>query len=167
MKDCFPIPTMEELLDKLEGAKIFSKLDLRAGYHQVRVHPGDVKKMAFCTHDGHFEFLVIPFGLTNAPSIFNSLKKLTFRQVLRKFVVIFFDDILIYHSDWHSHFLHLRKVFTRLHSHQLFAKLSKCKFGCTIIDYLGHVISSEGVAVDLDKIQVIRDWPILTSIKAL
>lgn len=123
VKDHFLIPTVEELLDELTGAKIFCKLDLRTGYHQVRVHPGVVEKTTF--DDGHFEFLIMPFSLTNAPSTFQSLMNSTFRQVLCEFVLNFFDDILIYSSDWHSHLLYLREVFSRLRSHRFFAKLSK------------------------------------------
>ena len=133
----------------------------------MRIHPGDEEKTAFRTHDGHYEFLVVPFGLTNAPSTFQSLMNSTFRQVLRKFVLIFFDDILVYSRDWQSHLIHLREVLRRLRSHHLFAKLSKCEFGCKTIGYLGHVITGEGVAVEPDKIQVIRDWPLPKTLKAL
>lgn len=108
----------------------------------------------------------MPFGLTNAPLTFQSLNS-TLRQVLRKFVLIFFYDILIYSPDWQSHLFHLHEVFTHLRSHHLFAKLSKCEFGCTTIGYLGHVISGASVVVDPDKIQVIKDWPLLKSVKAL
>lgn len=167
VKDRFPIPTVEELLDEIAGARVFSKLDLRAGYHQVRIHPNDIKKTAFRTHDGHYEFLVMPFGLSNALSTFQSMMNSTFRQVLRKFVLVFYDDILIYSEDWESHLLHLHEVFTRLRDHQLFAKLTKCEFGCDSLGYLGHIISGEGVAVDPDKIQAIRDWPLPSSVKAL
>ncbi|XP_039121357.1 uncharacterized protein LOC120258078 [Dioscorea cayenensis subsp. rotundata] len=167
VKDRFPIPTVEELLDEIAGSCVFSKLDLRSGYHQIRIHPTDVEKTAFRTHDGHYEFLVMPFGLTNAPSTFQSLMNSIFRQVLRKFVLVFFDDILVYSPDWNSHVGHLRDVLERLRNHRLFAKLSKCEFGCTKIGYLGHVISGDGVAVDQDKIQTIQDWPLPTSVKGL
>lgn len=167
VKDRFPIPTVEELLDEVTGSRILSKLDLRAGYHQIRIHPNDVEKTAFRTHDGHFEFLVMPFGLSNAPSTFQSLMNSIFRQVLRKFILIFFDDILVYSPDWSSHIAHLREVLARLRTHHLFAKISKCEFGCTTIGYLGHIISGEGVAVDQDKIQTIQQWSLPDSVKAL
>ena len=118
-------------------------------------------------HDGHYEFLVMPFGLMNAQSTFQSLMNSEFRQVLRKFIFIFFDDILIFSRDWTSHLAHLREVFTCLQAHRLFAKLSKCEFGCTSIGYLGHVIFGEGITVDPDKIQAINGWPIPMIVKAL
>lgn len=109
----------------------------------------------------------MPFGLSNASSTFKSLMNSTFRQVLRKFVLIFFDGILVYSSDWESHLRHLHEVFTRLNDHHLFAKLSKCEFGCLTLGYLGHIISDDGVTVDSDKIQAIWDWPLPSSVKAL
>lgn len=148
----FAIPTVEELLNEVTRTRIFSKLDLRDGYHHVRIHPDNVEKTAFWTYNGHYKFLVMPFILTNALSTLKSLMKSTFRQVLHKFVLIFFDDILIFNIDWNSHLIHLREVFNQLQPRRLFAKLSKCEFGCTIIGYLGHVILAEGVTVDLDKI---------------
>lgn len=109
INDRFPILTVEELLDELAKARIF-KLVFRAVYHQIQIHPIDVEKMALRTHDNHYEFLVMSFGLTNAPSLFQSLINSTFKEILRKFVVIFFDDILVYSTDWNSHLEHLREV---------------------------------------------------------
>lgn len=150
---------VEELLDELNGAKFFSKLDLRAGYHQIRVHPDDIAKTAFRTHHGHFEFLVMPFGLTNAPATFQSLMNSVLAKFLRKSVLVFFDDILIYSKSWSEHLQHLRVVLSTLREHQLKVKRSKCDFATTSVHYLGHVISASGVTMDVDKVDTIRSWP--------
>ncbi|XP_039133322.1 uncharacterized protein LOC120270395 [Dioscorea cayenensis subsp. rotundata] len=159
VKDHFPIPTVEELFDEIAGAHVFSKLDLRAGYHQVRIHPPDIEKTAFRTHDGHYEFKVTPFGLSNAPSTFQALMNSVFKGILRRFVLVFFDDILIYSTDWDHHLQHLQAVFSILRSHHLHAKQQKCEFGNAEIGYLGHRISGQGVSVDPSKISMICKWP--------
>lgn len=167
IKDKFPIPVVEELLDELNGSKFFTKLDLRAGYHQVRVHPDGIAKTAFRTHHGHFEFLVMPFGLTNAPATFQSLMTEVLQKFLRKCVLVFFDDILIYSKSWSEHLQHLKAVLSTLRDHSLKIKRSKCAFATTSVHYLGHVISAEGVSMDSNKVQSVKTWPQPTSTRGL
>jgi hypothetical protein len=162
-KDKFPIPMVDELLDELHGAKYFTKLDLRSGYHQVCMHPADIDKMVFRTHHGHFEFLVMPFGLSNAPATFQALMNDVLHPFLRRFVLVFFDDILIYNTSWSEHLQHVGLVFTALRAHGLFLKRSKCSFGTPSVAYLDHVISTDGVAMDSDKVAAVASWPLLRS----
>ncbi|KAL4318769.1 hypothetical protein GQ457_18G015560 [Hibiscus cannabinus] len=167
IKDRFPIPTVDDMLDELHGAKFFTKLDLRAGYHQVRVHPPDIHKTAFRTHNGHYEYLVMPFGLCNAPSTFQAVMNSIFRPYLRKFVLVFFYDILIYSPDWSMHLAHVRTTFAILRQHQFFVKLNKCAFGQHELEYLGHIVTPHGVKVDQKKIRDVLSWPKPTNISEL
>lgn len=165
IKDKFPILLIDDLLDELHRTTYFSKLDLRSGYHQVWV--AEHVKTAFRTHVGHYEFLVMSFGLTNAPSTFQNLMNDVFRARLRKFILVFFYDILVYSKDWENHLIHLRKVLELLAAHQLFTKESKCHFRCEQVDYLGHVISRTSIAVDPKKVSAIAAWPLPKNPKAL
>jgi hypothetical protein len=167
VKDKFPIPVVEELLDELRGASFFSKLDLRSGYHQVLVHPADIDKTAFRMHEGLFEFLVMPFDLTNAPTTIQALMNAVLRSFLQRFVLVFFDNILINSTSWAKHLTHLRLVLATLQEHQLFVKRSKCAFGERSVAYLGHVISVGGISMDRQKVQAVMDWPVPRSVHAI
>lgn len=159
IKNKYALPRADDLMDQLQGAKYFSKIDLRSGYHQIRIKEEDIHKTAFRTRYGHYEFAVMPFGLSNAPATFMRLMNDVFREFLDEFLIIFFDDILIYSKTLEEHVKHLRKALEKLKRHQLYAKLSKCCFATTKVDYLGHIISADGIATDPTKIQAVVDWP--------
>jgi hypothetical protein len=138
--------------------KIFSKIDLRSGYHQVGIKDEYMGKTTFRIRYGHYEFTVVPFGLSNAPDVFMSLMNGVFKDYLDKFVIVFLDDILVYSKSKEEHEKHLRMVLQVLREHQLYAKLSKCSFYQSQIHYLGHIISEEGIVVDPEKVEAIREW---------
>jgi hypothetical protein len=159
IKNAYPLPRIDDLLDQLHGAQYFSSIDLRSGYHQVRIAPGDEHKTAFRTPFGHFEFRVMTFGFTNAPATFQRIMNDVLRPFLRKFVLCYMDDILIFSKTAEEHRMHVDQVLAKLAEHKLFAKESKCSFGKRTINFLGHVVSSRGITMDPNKIHAIKDWP--------
>jgi hypothetical protein len=167
VKGKLPVRIIEELLDELLGAAYFTSLDLQAGFHQIRIKAGEEFKTAFQTHFGQFEFCVMSFGLTGAPGTFQDAMNTTLAPYLRKFVLVFFDDILIYSGSLEEHLQHLRMVFELLSCDQWTLKLSKCCFAQTKISYLGHVISATGVRTDPSKLEAIYNWPTPSSVKEL
>ena len=158
IRNQYPLPRIDELFDQLQGSRVYSKIDLRSGYHQLRVQESDVPKTAFRTRYGHYEFLVMPFGLTNAPAAFMDLMNRVFQPYLDRFVIVFIDDILVYSGGSEEHSEHLRIVLQTLRERQLYAKLSKCQFWLDKVAFLGHVISAEGVSVDPQKIEAVVNW---------
>ena len=158
IKNKYPLPKIDDLMDQLVGACVFSKINLRLGYHQIRVKSEDIPKTAFRTHYGHYEYLVMPFGVTNAPGVFMDYMNRVFHPYLDSFVVVFIDDILVYSKTREEHEEHLRIVLHTLRDRQLYAKLSKCVFWLEKVSFLGHVISQGGIAVDPSKIEVVLKW---------
>ena len=155
IKNRYPLPRIDDLFDQLRGARVYSKIDLRTSYHQLRVRDTDIPKTMFRTRYGHFEFTVMPFGLTNAPAAFMDLMHSVFQPYLYQFAVVFVDDILIYsQSEW-EHEYHLRIVLQLLRDHHLYAKFSKCEFWLTKVRFLGHVVSASAVSVDLEKVEAV------------
>ena len=158
VKNKYPLPRIDDLFNQLKGASIFSKIDLRSGYHQLRIKYVDVHKTAFRTRYGHYEFLVMSFGLTNAPAAFINLMNRVFRPYVDQFDVVFIDDILVYSKDREDQDTHLRVVLETLRKERLYAKLSKCEFWLKEVSFLGHIVSKEGIRVDPKKIEVVIEW---------
>jgi hypothetical protein len=157
VKNKYPLPHIDILFDQLAGALVFSKIDLRSGYHQIKIYDEDISKTTFSTRYKFYEYLVMSFGLTNAPAYFMYLMNSIFMPELDKFVVVFIDDILVYSKSTEEHEEHLRVVLQRLRDHQLYAKFNKCEFWINEVPFLGHVISSEGIAVDPSKVRDVLD----------
>ncbi|GJU47845.1 putative reverse transcriptase domain-containing protein [Tanacetum coccineum] len=158
VKNRYPLPRIDDLFDQLQGSSVYSKIDLRSGYHQLRVREEDIPKTAFRTRYGHYEFQVMPFGLTNAPAVFMDLMNRVCKPYLDKFVIVFIDDILIYSKNKQEHEEHLKLILELLKKEELYAKFSKCEFWIPKVQFLGHVIDSQGIHVDPAKIESIKDW---------
>ncbi|KAL5561945.1 hypothetical protein UlMin_031692 [Ulmus minor] len=158
IKNKYPLPRIDDLFDQLKGATVFSKIDLRSGYHQLKIRESDIPKTAFRSRYGHYEFLVMSFGLTNAPAAFMDLMNRVFKEFLDRFVIVFIDDILVYSKSAEEHEEHLRLILQTLRDHQLFAKFKKCEFWLNQVAFLGHVISKDGVAVDPSKVEAVENW---------
>ncbi|KAJ0795740.1 putative nucleotidyltransferase, Ribonuclease H [Helianthus annuus] len=158
IKNRYPLPRIDDLFDQLQGSSFYSKIDLRSGYHQVRVREEDVPKTAFRTRYGHYEFLVMPFGLTNAPAVFMDLMNRVCKPYLDEFVIVFIDDILVYSKNKEDHERHLRLILELLRREQLYAKFSKCDFWIREVHFLGHVVNEKGIHVDPAKVDAVKNW---------
>ena len=167
IKNAYPLPRADDLIDRLHGARYFTKIDLRTGYHQIRIAEDDIPKTAFRTRYGHYEFLVMPFGLTNAPATFQQAMNDVFRDQLGDFVVVFLDDILIYSRTLQDHVQHVRFVLQKLRDNSFYAKHSKCDFFQKSIVYLGHLITENGVEIEPSRIEKVKLWPIPRNIREL
>jgi hypothetical protein len=157
-KNKYPLPRIEDLFDQMRGAKVFSKIDLRSGYHQMKIRPSDIPKTAFTTRYGLYEYTVMSFGLTNAPAYFMYLMNKKFMEYLDKFVVVFIDVFLIYSKNEEEHQEHLRLVLQKLREHELYAKFSKCEFWLKEVAFLGHIITNGGFAVNPRKVRDVLKW---------
>ena len=167
IKNKYPLPRIDDLFDQLKRAKYFSKIDLRSGYHQLKINENDISKTAFVTRYGQFEFTVMSFGLTNAPAYFMNLMNKVFMDELDKFVVVFIDDILIYSKSVQEHEQHLRIVLEKLRVHNLYAKFSKCEFWLEKVAFLGHILTTEGVAVNPEKVETVSNWQQPTNVSEI
>ena len=155
---------INDLFDRWQGAKVFSKIDLLSGYHQLKIREQDIPNTAFTTRYGLYEYIIMSFGLTNAPAYFMNMMNKVFMEFLDKFVVVFIDDILVYSKNEEEHKEHLRLVLGELRAHQLYAKFSKCGVWLKEVGFLGHVISGEGIAVDPTKVVTVTNWEAPTTV---
>jgi hypothetical protein len=164
IKNKYPLPRIDNLFDQLRGTCVFSKIDLRSGYHQLKIRECDIPKTAFVLRYGLYEYTVMSFGLTNASTYLMYLMNKVFMEYLDKFIVVFFDDILVYSRSEEEHKEHFRLALQKLREHRLYAKLSKCEFCMKQVTFLGHVISKEGISVDPSKVQDVLNWNAPTSV---
>jgi hypothetical protein len=158
IKNKYPLPRIDDLFDQLKGACVFSKIDLRSGYHQLKIRASDIPKIAFITRYGLYKYTVMSFGLTNAPAYFMYLMNKVFMEYLDKFVVVFIDDILIFSKNEEEHDEHLRLILQKLRENQLYAKLRKCEFWLKEVSFLGHIISEGGISMDPSKVKGVLSW---------
>lgn len=165
VKNRYPLPRIDELMDRLQGASVFTKLDLQSGYWQIRIKEEDVAKTAFRTRYGHYEWRVLPFGLTNAPATFQALMNRVLHPYLDKSVVVYLDDILIFSRTPEEHLTHLEQVFSALEQHQLYVGMEKCGFGLKEVDFLGHIVSGDGIRPDPAKVEAVQQWPVPSSVR--
>jgi hypothetical protein len=167
IKNKYPLPRIEDLFDQMKGGGVFLKIDLRSGYHELRIQELDIPKTAFRTRYGLYEYTVISFGMTNAPAYYMYLMNMVFMEYLDKFVVVFIDDILIFSKMKEEHEKYLRMVLEKLRSNQLYAKFCKCEFWLTELAFFGHVISTGGVSVDPGKVRDVLNWMPPTNVSAI
>ncbi|KAL4010978.1 hypothetical protein IC575_028020 [Cucumis melo] len=167
IKNRYPLPRIDDLFDQLQGATVFSKIDLRSGYHQLRISDSDIPKTAFRSRYRHYVFIVISFGLTNAPAVFMDLMNRVFQDFLDSFVIVFIDDILIYSKTEVEHEEHLHQVLETLQANRLYAKFSKCEFWLKKVSFLEHVVYSKGVSVDPAKMEAVTNWPRLSTVSEI
>ena len=164
VKNKYPLPRIDDLFNQLKGASVFSKIDLQSGYHELRIKDTDVHKMVLRTRYGHYEFLVMPFWLTNAPMAFMELMNRVFRLYVDQFVMVFIDDILVYSKDRENHDTHLRVELETFRKERLYEKLSKCEFWLREVSFLRHIVSEEGIQVDPKNVEEIIEWKSLRNV---
>ena len=165
IRDRYPLPRIDDLLDRLGQARHFTTLDLASGYHQIAVKEDDIPKTAFRTQRGQFEFVVMPFGVTNAPSTFQRMMNMLFKNELDNFVLVYLDDILIFSKTLEDHIQHIRQALEKLKEAKLYARLHKCAFFQERVEYLGFDVSYQGIQPSPEKVRTIVEWPQLQSVK--